>query len=129
MTAPPRGLTARQLMRLREEDTIMTNNASRIGTRVKAGVPAINFTVQVWKEDEKYIAYAPELDVSSFGNSVTHAKVRLREAMTLFLEGASRLGTLEEILLEAGFEKRGTTYHPRRVLAHEKVRLAVPLLS
>ncbi len=102
---------------------------AKILTRVKAGVPAISFTVQVWKEDEKYVAYAPELDVSSFGDSATHAKARLREAVTLFLEGASRLGTLEEILSEAGFEKRGATYHPRRVLAHEKVRLAVPLLS
>ena len=102
---------------------------AKIFTSVKASGPAISFTVQVWKEDKKYVAYAPELDVSSFGDSVAHAKARLREAVTLFLEGASRLGTLEEILSEAGFENRGTIYHPRRVLAREKVRLAVPRVS
>ena len=107
----------------------MSNNMTKIRTPIKAGIPAISFTVQVWKENDKYVAYVPELDLSSFGDSVAHAKTRLREAVTLFLEGASRLGTLEEILLEAGFEKRGTTYHPRRVLAREKIRLAVPLVS
>ena len=112
-----------------ERSIIISNKMTKTHTPIKAGIPAINFTVQVWKENDKYIAYVPELDVSSFGNSVAHAKARLCEAVTLFLEGASRLGTIEEILLEAGFEKRGTTYHPRRVLAREKIRLAVPLVS
>ncbi len=101
----------------------------RIPTAIKTGRPAITFTAQIWKEDGKYIAYAPELDVASFGDSVAHAKVRLREAVTLFLEGASRLGTLANILAEAGFERHGRTYRPRRVLAREKVRLALPLAS
>jgi predicted RNase H-like HicB family nuclease len=95
----------------------------------KMSVPDIRFTVQVWKENGKYIAYSPELDVSSFGDSVSHAKTRLREAVTLFLEGALRLGTLEEILSEAGFERHKNTYRPRRVLMREKLRLALPAAS
>lgn len=102
---------------------------AKVSNRRKVGVPDIRLTVQVWKENGKYIAYAPDLDVSSFGDSVSHAKVRLREAVMLFLEGASRLGTLEDILSEAGFERHRNTYRPRRVLAREKLRLAVPAAS
>ena len=86
----------------------------------------ISFTAQVWKERGTYVAYAPDLDVSSCGDSLSEAKARLRGAVELFLEEAARLGTLGEILAEAGFEKHGKTFQPRRILARERVRLAVP---
>jgi len=86
----------------------------------------ISFTVQVWKEGRTYVANAPELDVSSCGDSMRKAKAHLREAVELFLEQAARMGTLDEILAEAGFERDGATLKPRRILAREKVRLAVP---
>ncbi len=98
-------------------------------TRTKSVNPDITFTVQVWREDGAYVAYAPELDVSSCGDSLAEARARLREAVSLFLEEASRMGTLEDILAEAGFEKHGKTYRPHRVLARQKVRLAVPVAS
>jgi predicted RNase H-like HicB family nuclease len=97
--------------------------------RTKRGTLGIHFTVQVWKENDAYVAYAPELDVSSCGESLAQAKKRLHEAVSLFLEEASRMETLEDILAEAGFEKHGNNYRTRRVLAREKVRLAVPILS
>ena len=89
----------------------------------------ITLIVQVWREDGAYVAYAPELDVSSCGDSLGQSKARLREAVKLFLEEAAHRGTLEGILAEAGFEKRGNSYRPRRILAKEKIRLTVPLAS
>jgi predicted RNase H-like HicB family nuclease len=89
----------------------------------------VSFTVHVWKEGGKYVSYVPELDLASCGDSVAHARKRLREAVALFLEGASRMGTLEDILTEAGFEKHGNTYLPHRLLARETVRLGVPAAS
>ena len=91
--------------------------------------PQVVFATQVWKENGAYVAYAPELDVSSCGDSLPQARARLREAVELFLEEASARGVLKEILTEAGFEKRGRSYRPRRILAREKVRLAVPVAS
>ncbi len=95
----------------------------------KSGAREITLTVQIWREDGAYVAYAPELDVSSCGNSLRQSKARLRQAVGLFLEEAARRGTLENILAEAGFEKRGNTYRARRILAKEKIRLAVPLAT
>jgi len=45
----------------------------------------------VWKENGTFVAYAPELDVSSCGDSVREARKRLREAVALFLEEAARI--------------------------------------
>jgi hypothetical protein len=36
------------------------------------------------------------------------------------------MGTLEEILAEAGFEKHGKTYRRHPILLREKIRLALP---
>jgi hypothetical protein len=86
----------------------------------------IALSVQVWKETGSHVAYTPELDVSSCGRTATQAKSRLREAVSLFIEEAARMGTLEEILTEAGFEQRGKTYRPRPILARERIRLTLP---
>ena len=98
-------------------------------TSTGVDVPDISFTAQVWKEGATFVAYSPELDVSSCGDSLAKARAALREAVSLFLEESARKGTLEAILSEAGFEKHGKSYRPRRILAREKLRLAVPLAS
>jgi len=97
---------------------------SSIATR--NGEREIALTVQVWKEGASYVAYCPELDVSSCGKIAGQAKTRLREAVALFIEEAARIGTLEEILAESGFERRGKTYRQRAVLIREKIRLTLP---
>ncbi len=66
----------------------------------------IQFTMQIFKEGRQYVAYAPELDVSSCGGTVARAKKNLMEAVRLFLEEADKHGTLAQILAEAGFVKR-----------------------
>ncbi|MGB6482430.1 MAG: hypothetical protein WBE86_02970 [Candidatus Acidiferrales bacterium] len=100
--------------------------ASTKSSFVRTAPEELNLTVQVWKEGPTYVAYAPELDVSSCGRSASQAKSHLREAVSLFVEEAAKRGTLEDILLEAGFERHGTTFKPRRILARERLRLALP---
>lgn len=101
----------------------------RILSRNRAKLPEIDFTAHVWKEGPTFVSYSPELDVSSCGDSVAEARVRLREAVTLFLEECAHKGILDAILAESGFEKRGHSYRPRRIVARVKFRLAVPLAS
>ena len=75
---------------------------ARTITSREARAHGIRFTAQVWKEGSAYVAYSPELDISSAGNSSAQARSRLREAVTLFLEEAARKGSLAEILSGAG---------------------------
>jgi|SRR5579859_886082 len=90
------------------------------------GIREIALTVQVWKEGSSYVAYSPELDLSSCAKTASQAKARLREALSLFIEEAANMGTLDDILAESGFERRGKMYRRRPILAHQKVRLALP---
>ena len=57
----------------------------------------IEYDIIVFKEDTTYISYCPELDISSCGNSVEHAKEMLKTAVKLFLEEAEKLGTVENV--------------------------------
>jgi len=65
----------------------------------------LNFDIIVFKENKTYVAYCPELDVSSCGNSIEHAKEMLKTAVRLFLEEAEKMGTLKDILEEANYVK------------------------
>ena len=59
---------------------------------------------QIWKEGEVYTSYCPELDVASCGKIVSEARKNLREALEIFIDETSKMGTLEEILEEAGYD-------------------------
>jgi predicted RNase H-like HicB family nuclease len=63
----------------------------------------IKYSVMVFKEGDSYVAYTPQLDLSSCGDTPTKARRMLGEAVDLFLEEVENMGTLEDILQESGF--------------------------
>lgn len=65
----------------------------------------IEYDMIVFKENETYIAYCPELDISSCGNNVEHAKKMLKTAVRLFIEEAIKTGSIYDILEEAEYKK------------------------
>jgi len=84
----------------------------------------IAFDMIVFQENETFVAYCPELDVSSCGGSVEHAKSMLKTAVRLFLEEAEKMGTLEDILDEANYNKdAGGKWLPPRLVATELVSI------
>ena len=64
----------------------------------------IEYTVHIWKEGNQFIAHAMPLDVMSSGRTPDEARKALDEAVHLFLVTAEDMGTLEEVLEEAGYE-------------------------
>jgi len=64
----------------------------------------IEYTVQIWKEGEQFVAHAMPLDVMSSGRTPEEARKALDEAVHLFLVTAADISTLEEVLEEAGYE-------------------------
>jgi predicted RNase H-like HicB family nuclease len=53
-------------------------------------------------EGKTYVAYLPELDLSSCGATDEEARRNIRDAVRGFLETSAEMGTLAEILEEAG---------------------------
>jgi predicted RNase H-like HicB family nuclease len=87
----------------------------------------ITITIRIFKEDSLFIAHTPELDVSSCGETENEAKENLIEAVRLFLEEAAHMGTLDQVLEEAGFKKQAE--HIRAPIAViRKVEISLPFL-
>ena len=63
----------------------------------------IDYTVQVWQERRQYVAHAMPLDVMSAGDTPEGARCALDEAVGLFMNTAADMGTLEEVLEDAGY--------------------------
>jgi len=85
----------------------------------------IEFTVQIWKEGNQYIAHATPLDVLSSGATPENARNALKEAVHLFLDTAIEMGTLEEILNECGYESSGNNWVSPPWIAIEKQSMAI----
>jgi len=58
---------------------------------------------EVFRENDQFVSVCSELNVSSFGDTPEEAKKSLIEAVSLFLEECQRMGSLDEVLKEAGF--------------------------
>ena len=61
-------------------------------------VKPIEFDAIIFQEGKAYVAYCPELDVSSCGHDLEEARRNLKMAVRLFVEEAEKLGTVDDIL-------------------------------
>jgi predicted RNase H-like HicB family nuclease len=68
----------------------------------------IPFTAHLFKEDGTFVAYVPELDISSCGHTEDEAKKNIKIATEEYLKTAQDMGTLEEIMEEAGYKPNTT---------------------
>jgi predicted RNase H-like HicB family nuclease len=87
----------------------------------------IQFTTRIFKEGRTYVAHAIELDVSSCGGTKDKALRNLKEAVRLFLEEAENLGTLDQILEEAGSSKRKRKVARPKFVSVQRATLALAL--
>ena len=85
----------------------------------------VEYTVQIWREGGQYVAQASPLDVVSAGPTPEGARQALREAVHLFLETAEENGTLEEVLVECGYEFDGTTWQSPAWISIERRTTAI----
>jgi predicted RNase H-like HicB family nuclease len=76
----------------------------------------LRVTEELWKEGNMYVSYCPELDIASCGETVDQAKKNLKEVILINLEEAQKLGTLDSLLKDAGFEGRQEVLHLRKEL-------------
>ena len=87
----------------------------------------IDYTVQIWREGEQYIAHAMPVDVMSSGPSPEDARKALKEAVHLFLETVKDMGTLEEVLDECGYQLEEGNWISPSWVAIEKQSMSIAL--
>jgi predicted RNase H-like HicB family nuclease len=84
----------------------------------------ISLEIKVFKEGDVYVALCPELNVSSYGDDIASAKESLREALEAFLEECEEMGTLQEVLEDAGFVKEKESWILEEPVIKEKIALS-----
>ena len=63
----------------------------------------------IWKEGRSYVSKCPELGVASYGRTPDAALDALREAVSLYLSNARKLGILDDLDPALTSEVRFTT--------------------
>ncbi|MCP5118453.1 MAG: hypothetical protein GY953_47180 [bacterium] len=89
----------------------------------------LDYTAVVFKEGKQFVAHTPELDVSSCATTQKKALTNLAEAVQLFIDEAQRMGTLTQILSEAGYTRRKTTLTPPKLVTQQSLSLSLPLVN
>lgn len=87
--------------------------------------PKLTFTIQIFREGRTYVAYNPELDVSSCGDTIEHARRNLSDAVKGFLLSARKHGTLAEILGEAGYILKKKRWYDPELQVLDRFSLAL----
>lgn len=86
----------------------------------------ISFTAHIFKEGEMYVAYAPELDVSTCGADPGEARKNIQDAVRGFLETAEEMNTLKQILEESGYILEGNTWRAPEFVSLDRLTLSLP---
>jgi predicted RNase H-like HicB family nuclease len=83
------------------------------------------FDVDIFKEGESYVAYVPALDVSSCGATDDEARRNIRDAVRGFLASTADMGTLDEILQEAGYERDGDKWRAPEFVSVDRLTMSL----
>ena len=86
----------------------------------RSGKGAKNKTRIVYQIEESqsgsmYQALCPELIITAFGDSPEAAREALRSQVSMYLEDSDQLGTLDEVLIDAGFYFDGEAWTSNEV--------------
>ena len=81
---------------------------------------AAQVSVCFMKEKESFVAYSPALDLSTCGRTLEEAKKNFLEALDIFFEDCTEMGTLDKVLESLGWEKKGRKQWLPPIPVHEE---------
>jgi predicted RNase H-like HicB family nuclease len=88
-----------------------------------------NLPVIITKQNKRFVAYTPALDISTSGKSEKEVKNRFVELANLFLEEIIEAKTVEDVLTELGWKKAQKVWTPPKVISSQFIGLKIPALS
>jgi predicted RNase H-like HicB family nuclease len=88
-------------------------------------MPDFSFDTHLFKEGDAYVAYVPALDLSSCGATDEEARRNIRDAVRGFLATSADLGTLDEILNEAGYKPEGEGWRAPEFVSVDRLTMSM----
>ncbi|MFA5317487.1 MAG: hypothetical protein WC369_08710 [Dehalococcoidales bacterium] len=65
----------------------------------------VQIPVNIFEEAGKFVVFSPVIDLSSCGDSEEQARKKFTEAAAIFFDEISRMGTIDDVLTECGWQK------------------------
>lgn len=91
----------------------------------------IQFTlpVSIFKEGNDFVAYTPVLDLSTSGDTFEKAQKNFVKAVNIFFEELIEMGTVNEVLVGLGWQKKNNTLVPPVVVTNQTENFSFPLVN
>ena len=86
----------------------------------------LKLPISILREDKKYVAYTPALDLSTSGKNYEEVKKRFNEIVNIFFEELIKKGTLDEVLRGLGWKRIQAKWNPPIVVSQESQAVRVP---
>jgi hypothetical protein len=77
-------------------------------------------------QGEVFVAYVPAFDLSSCGDTADLARQNIREAVLSFLRSSERMGTLNEILEDAGYRLEDEHWTSPEFVSVDRLTVTLP---
>jgi predicted RNase H-like HicB family nuclease len=87
-----------------------------------------NLPVLITKQNKRFVAYTPALDISTSGKTVKEVKKRFEEIVNTFLEEIIEAKTEKDVLSELGWKKMQKVWSPPKVVSSNFMNLRIPSL-
>ena len=84
-----------------------------------------SFDTHIFKEGDTYVAYVPALDLSSCGATDDEARRNIRDAVRGFLAASADLGTLDELLKEAGYKPEAEGWRAPEFVSMDRLTMSI----
>ena len=82
--------------------------------------------VTIFREGDAFVAYTPALDLSSVGKTEADARRMFVEAVDVFFEELTEMGTLNSVLKDLGWTTANGKFLPPKVVKHSLMDVRVP---
>ena len=86
---------------------------------------SFNLPVIITKQNKRFVAYTPALDVSTSGKTEKEVKIRFAELANIFIEELMEMGTINDVLSELGWTKIQKKWTPPKVISSPFINMKV----
>jgi len=89
----------------------------------------LNLPVVITKQNKRFVAYTPALDISTSGASEKEARKHFAELVSIFLEEIFEAKTADAVLTELGWKKVQKKWTPPKVISSEIIGFRTPVFT
>ncbi len=83
----------------------------------------------ITKQNKRFVAFTPALDISTSGKSIKEVKERFVELANIFLEEIFEAKTADDVLSELGWKKVQKKWNPPQIISSQSIGLRIPVFA